>query len=905
MPCGYDKDLVSIVVPVYNGEEYLERCITSLQQQSYPYLEIILVDDGSQDDSLKICQKEAEKDPRIQVIHKENGGVASARNAGMAAMTGQWLLLIDGDDYIHPDMVRDLLAAVKEGDAQVAVCGFERVYADGTPPERHALGCERSSMDILSLDGQKEERLGAGEWQTRGLWAKKKGTRKRQAKELWIRKQQMRGLRGEEADRVRWGRTGEGRLLWSGSLSAFVADLLLPLYRNLMLRTQSNKLYSVPVIRENGLWYPEGISINEDIWFCARYLTYCRRVACIPGSYLYYWQKAQGASQISRYHPEGVESCFLLLEAVEGLLKAADAPDEVRRAMDDEMLFHICGFAGHSYSRTAKTAEECYEEIVELAGRSQFKALLERMEPSGLKNKVAAFLLGHGLCRLYHWLCLGLYGRQRQAFLSQQAEREGRAGRREHEGQMTGRREHEGQMTGRREYEGLMAGIGEKICMKKKADREGKAGDGKRTKCQEKRGNVEKADMDKRADIKENAGLKGCRIRQEIPDRRGRALGQSKKAPGQREKAPKQREQAPEQKEKAPGQREQAPEQREQAPGQREMASGQTERERPVGAPLVSISCVSFNHEAYIARALDSFLMQETDFPFEILVYDDASTDRTQAIIRDYEEKYPDLIKPYYQTENQYSQGKYNVEGYFNYPRAKGKYIAMCDGDDYWTDKKKLQLQVDYMEAHPGCSMCFHAARIETPERSIQSLKIRPYRGDRVIAPEKVIDKPSNYPTASLLFRTAYTRDLQDYYYVSPVGDISIQIHLAAKGWAYYMDREMSAYRQGVSVSWSTQMKQGDLKKNLIDHHNAMKVMYRGFSKETGGQYDQAIERACRRMDFLTLVNTKSYREALLPGYRPFFKELPLRTRLFIWFELLAPGPYRRLRRLVYGEERS
>ncbi len=155
MPCGYDKDLVSIVVPVYNGEEYLERCITSLQQQSYPYLE----------------------------INKENGGVASARNAGMAAMTGQWLLLIDGDDYIHPDMVRDLLAAVKEGDAQVAVCGFERVYADGTPPERHALGCERSSMDILSLDGQKEERLGAGEWQTRGLWAKKKGTRERQP--LW------------------------------------------------------------------------------------------------------------------------------------------------------------------------------------------------------------------------------------------------------------------------------------------------------------------------------------------------------------------------------------------------------------------------------------------------------------------------------------------------------------------------------------------------------------------------------------------------------------------------------------------------------------------------------------------------------------------------------------------------
>lgn len=421
-----------------------------------------------------------------------------------------------------------------------------------------------------------------------------------------------------------------------------------------------------------------------------------------------------------------------------------------------------------------------------------------------------------------------------------------------------------------------MTGIRKKICMKKKAGRKGKAGSVEKTEGQEKKGNVEKADMDERADIKENAGLKGRGIRWEMPGRRERV-------PEQRKRAPKQRERAPEQRKRAPG---------------------RAERERPAGIPLVSISCVSFNHEAYIARALDSFLMQETDFPYEILIYDDASTDRTQAIIRDYEEEYPDLIKPYYQTENQYSQGKYNVEGYFNYPRAKGKYIAMCDGDDYWTDKKKLQLQVDYMEAHPGCAMCFHAARIETPERSIQSLKIRPYKGDRKIPAEKVIDKPSNYPTASLLFRTAYTRDLQDYYYVSPVGDISIQIHLAAKGWAYYMDREMSAYRQGVSVSWSTQMKQGDLKKNLIDHHNAMKVMYRGFSKETGGQYDQAIGQACRRMDFLTLVNTKSYREALLPGYRRFFRELPLRTRAFIWFELLAPGLYRRLRRLVYGEDR-
>lgn len=787
MPQIPDKDVVSIVVPIYNGEACLLRCIRSLEQQSYPDLEIILVDDGSQDGSLKICREEAKKDSRIRVIHKENGGVASARNAGMAAMTGRWLLLIDGDDHIHPDMVKDLLGAALAEGAQAAVCGFEREFADGTPPEVHALGYKGTSKDMLLLDGEKEEggrplsvcRLSGRPQSWRGYGC---GRVQGRAKS-WQRSTKKRGgaqgsKRNEDPNVLQWKVNGEGRRVWSGSLQSFAAGLLLPLYQNLMLRTQSNKLYSVPLIREHGLCYQEGISINEDIWFCVRYLTYCERIVCIPGSYLYYWQRRSGESQISRYHPEGVESCFLLLAAMEELLKTAGAPGAVCQEMENEMLFHICGFLGHIYHRTVKGNRECYAEICRLAKRKEMEQLLGRMEPAGMKNKAAAFLLGHGLCRLYHWLCLGLYGRQRQAFLAEQKKERGRK---------------------EMGSEGVVLG---KIKRKKRL---------------------------------------------------------AKKRQGK---------------------------------------GGQAD---PL---MVSVSCITFNHEAYIARALDSFLMQKTDFPYEILVYDDASTDRTQEIIRQYAQKYPQIIKPCYQTENQYSKGKYNVEGFFNYPRAKGKYIAMCDGDDYWTDEQKLQLQVDYMEAHPECSMCLHAARIETPERSIQSLKIRPYKRDRVIAAEEVIDKPSNYPTASLLFRTKDTRDLQDYYYVSPVGDISIQIHMAAKGTAYYMDREMSVYQQGVSVSWSALMKQGDLKQNLIDHHNAMKVMYRGFSKETEGRYDRAIQRACRRMDFLTLINTKDYREALVPGYRRFYKELPLRTRFFIRFELLAPGLYRKLRKKVYGEDR-
>lgn len=111
---------------------------------------------------------------------------------------------------------------------------------------------------------------------------------------------------------------------------------------------------------------------------------------------------------------------------------------------------------------------------------------------------------------------------------------------------------------------------------------------------------------------------------------------------------------------------------------------------------LVSISCITYNHEPYIRECLDGFIMQKTDFAFEVLIHDDASTDKTADIIREYEAKFPNLIKPIYQTENQFSKKVGSINAKFNYPRAKGKYIALCEGDDYWTDPLKLQKQVDF-----------------------------------------------------------------------------------------------------------------------------------------------------------------------------------------------------------------
>ena len=121
--------------------------------------------------------------------------------------------------------------------------------------------------------------------------------------------------------------------------------------------------------------------------------------------------------------------------------------------------------------------------------------------------------------------------------------------------------------------------------------------------------------------------------------------------------------------------------------------------------PLVSIVTLAYNHGKYIRQCLDGFVMQVTDFPFEVIIHDDASTDDTAEIIREYERKYPNIIKPIYQTENQYSKGV-AIGTTFLYPKVQGRYIAECEGDDWWTDPNKLQKQVDYMESHPKCSMC-------------------------------------------------------------------------------------------------------------------------------------------------------------------------------------------------------
>lgn len=314
------------------------------------------------------------------------------------------------------------------------------------------------------------------------------------------------------------------------------------------------------------------------------------------------------------------------------------------------------------------------------------------------------------------------------------------------------------------------------------------------------------------------------------------------------------------------------------------------------GQVLVSICCITYNQAPYIRDALEGFVNQETDFGFEVLIHDDASDDGTAQIIQEYAKAYPEVIFPILQTENQYSKGLTNISGTYNFPRARGRYIAMCEGDDCWTDPGKLKMQADFMEAHPGCSLCFHSAKVEVVGRAVTERQMRPYRGDRKVSPEEIIDKTSGYPTASLMFRTDMVQPLPDFYVRAPIADIPLQLMAAARGWAYYMDRPMCVYRLGGAASWTTLMKQGDYERKQRDYACAMERMYRGFDEETGERFHSTVERAIQRLYFLTKVNTRQYDAVLDRENREFYRELNLRTRFFIRFETRLPGLYRWLR---------
>lgn len=217
---------------------------------------------------------------------------------------------------------------------------------------------------------------------------------------------------------------------------------------------------------------------------------------------------------------------------------------------------------------------------------------------------------------------------------------------------------------------------------------------------------------------------------------------------------------------------------------------------------LVSIVCNAFNQEKYIADAIDSFLIQSTDFDFEILIHDDCSTDDTANIIKTYQKKYPSLIKTIIQTENQYSKG-FKVTR-INSERARGKYIALCEGDDYWTDPLKLQKQIDYLEKNQEVTLCVHGASIIDAKTNKQLDILVPSNRSRYFTTDEIIFGGGGlFATNSMVFRREDFKTIPDFYDRSKVGDYPLTVYLSLLGKVYFMNEIMSAYRTSVPGSWT------------------------------------------------------------------------------------------------------
>lgn len=214
--------------------------------------------------------------------------------------------------------------------------------------------------------------------------------------------------------------------------------------------------------------------------------------------------------------------------------------------------------------------------------------------------------------------------------------------------------------------------------------------------------------------------------------------------------------------------------------------------------PHVSIRCLTYNHAPYIAQAIESFLEQKTNFPFEIIVHDDASTDGTDKIVREYEKKYPKIIKPIYEKENLYSKKDGSLRRIID-SKCRGDYIALCEGDDYWCNCDKLQKQVDFLDAHPDYSACTHNTIMKRLDKNNREEVMFPQK-DEVFS---IKDYEKNYHTSSIVCKRHLLLNWAEFLVMSPApGDVKMDLLFKMAGLVYRFGDVMSVYRFGVAGSW-------------------------------------------------------------------------------------------------------
>lgn len=298
--------------------------------------------------------------------------------------------------------------------------------------------------------------------------------------------------------------------------------------------------------------------------------------------------------------------------------------------------------------------------------------------------------------------------------------------------------------------------------------------------------------------------------------------------------------------------------------------------------PLVSVYVVTYNQEKYLRECLDGIVMQQTDFPFEAIVIDDASTDGNLEIIKEYAERYPEIIKPVLLEENLWNQGINKFFAVF-LPRAKGKYIAFCEGDDYWTYEGKLQRQVDFLEKHPDYSMCFHnfSVKNETDlkygyRRLIKSrdAKIEDLILCQVVQEATVLSRRSSIEKDIELKDDILSKKFQ-------FSDIRFYLSYIHTGKVYGIAEKWSVYRvqnKGVSTILRNR---NQLKSN---HINIIRALSQCYKEKYKRLYNQLVMRDKLSVSYRLIIRKKLFKSILFQ-----IKALKISPNSFIrlYFSLL------------------
>lgn len=266
--------------------------------------------------------------------------------------------------------------------------------------------------------------------------------------------------------------------------------------------------------------------------------------------------------------------------------------------------------------------------------------------------------------------------------------------------------------------------------------------------------------------------------------------------------------------------------------------------------PVVSVFNWVYNHKEYIRESIESIVMQQTTFPIEIIIHDDASNDGTKEIILEYQEKYPRLFKNILQQENQWSQGKSVMQPLLKAPR--GTFIALSHGDDYWTDPLKLQKQFSFMEKNDEYAMCFHEVNI-----SYQNQKVRKYTGidsSKDMGFEDFVDS-NKAATCSVFFRNGLlNNEFFDTFNQVPVGDWFLNLSLSELGKIYFLNDCMAIYRRHEGGVWSSSDEQF-MPYNEIE---VLSKMMPFFGKEQTSSFTFSIK---KRLDYLKKNHISSVQE--------------------------------------------